>query len=105
MGIGPDDDLPEFRIPPTERELANPPKDNFRIILSVPPFPGFDGPLYIPFIIREPSKDTNASLLADEAMHEVIDTSDDHETLFIGDSDLETDIEPVCKDYASPVHN
>ena len=105
LGIGPDDDLPEFRIPPNELELAGPPKDNFRIILSNPPFPGFDGSLYILFVVREQSKDTNASLLADEAMYEVIDTSNDHETLFSGDSDPETDIEPVCKDYASPVHN
>lgn len=103
LGIGPDDDLPEFKIPQNEVDLANPPSDNFRIVLSVPPFPGFDGSLYMPFIIREPSNDLNASLLADEAMYEVIDTSDDHETLFSDDSDSEADIEAVCKDYASLV--
>lgn len=93
LGIGPEDRIPQFRIPPEELEMAWPMRHAFEIRIKRPD--GFNPASYTAFTSFGESSLANAASLADETTAYTIDTSDDDETLYSTDSDPLTDIEPV----------
>ena len=92
-GLGLDDELPVYCVTGQEQETAYPPTKKLEVRIVHPE--GFNRNEYIPLMSVQPSSTAMASLMANETMGYVIDTSDDNETVFSSETDPLSDIEPV----------
>ena len=101
LGLRPNDELRIYHVTAKEQETAYPPTKGLevRIVHSE----GFNRNEYIPLMSLQPSSTAMASLMANETMGYVIDTSDDDETVFSSDTYPLSDLEPV--QYPNIIYN